>query len=66
MLRLNSCSDAHLLCSSVQTVPHKCVWEEVAEGTVWASEEGSDRIMEKIGLRVSVFIIVMMLLEWSN
>jgi hypothetical protein len=40
-----------------ETVPHECVREEVAEGTVWTSEEGSDRIMEKIALRVSVFII---------
>jgi len=40
------------------------VWEEAAEGTVWTSEEeGSDRIMEKIALRFSVFIIAMMLLE---
>jgi hypothetical protein len=44
-------------------VPHKCVWEEVAERTVWTSEEGSDRIMEKILLEISVFIIVAMLLE---
>jgi hypothetical protein len=44
-------------------VAHKCVWEEVAEGTVWTSEEGSDRIMEKTALRVSAFITVVMLLE---
>jgi hypothetical protein len=37
---------------------HTNVWEEVAEGTVWTSEEGSDRIMENISLRFSVFIIV--------
>jgi len=42
---------------------HTNVWEEVAEGTVWTTEEGSDRIVEKTALRFSVFIIVMMLLE---
>jgi len=46
-----------------KTVPHKCVWEEVAERTVWTAEEGRDRILEKIALKISVFIIVAVLLE---